>query len=90
MNDRTQQALRIVLLVGCVYEIVALTTRKVPTVTRILKTIGARPYGKAALWLWTGYVSAHFLEPLDEPVEDKNERTTRGSTRPSIRSTRKA
>lgn len=76
MNDRTQQALRIVLLVGCVYEIVALTTRKVPTVTRILKTIGARPYGKAALWLWTGYVSAHFLEPLDEPVEDKNERTT--------------
>ena len=70
MNNRTQQALRAVLLVGCAYEIVALTTRKVPTVTRILKTIGARPYGKAALWLWTGYVSAHFLEPLDEAPTD--------------------
>ena len=66
-----QQVLRGILLVGCVYEVVALTTRKVPTVTRILKTIGSRPYGKAALWLWTGYVSAHFLEPLDEPREEK-------------------
>ena len=66
-----QQILRGVLLVGCVYEIVALTTRKIPTVTRILKTLGSKPYGRAALWLWTGYVSAHFLEPLDEkPKED--------------------
>lgn len=71
MNKYTNEILRAVLLVGCAYEIVALTTRKIPTVTRILKTIGARPYGKAALWLWTGYVSAHFLEPLDEPVEEK-------------------
>lgn len=66
-----QQILRGMLLVGCVYEIVALTTRKVPTVTRILKTVGSRPYGKAALWLWIGYVSSHFLEPLDEPREEK-------------------
>ena len=66
MDKYTKEILRGVLLVGCAYEIVALTTRKVPTVTRILKTIGSRPYGKAALWLWTGYVSAHFLEPLDE------------------------
>ena len=72
MNIKTQDVLRAVLLVGCAYEIVALTTRKVPTVTRILKTIGSRPYGKAALWLWTGYVSAHFLEPLDEAQERKN------------------
>jgi hypothetical protein len=72
VNIKTQDVLRAMLLVGCVYEIVALTTRKVPTVTRILKTIGSRPYGKAALWLWTGYVSAHFLEPLDEPQERKN------------------
>lgn len=71
MNIKTQDVLRAMLLVGCAYEIVALTTRKVPTVTRILKTIGSRPYGKAALWLWTGYVSAHFLEPLDEPQERK-------------------
>ena len=66
MNRHAEQVLRGVLLVGCVYEIAALTTRKVPTVTRILKTVGSKPYGKAALWLWTGYISAHFLEPLDE------------------------
>ena len=66
MNKYTNEILRGILLAGCAYEIVALTTRKVPTVTRILKTIGSKPYGKAALWLWTGYVSAHFLEPLDE------------------------
>lgn len=69
MKLSTQEILRAILLVGCAYEIVALTTRKVPTVTRILKTVGSKPYGKAALWLWTGYVSAHFLEPLDEPRE---------------------
>lgn len=67
----TQDVLRGILVVGCVYEVVAVTTRKVPTITRILKTIGSKPYGKAALWLWTGYVSAHFLEPLDEPREEK-------------------
>lgn len=71
MKIQSKEILRGILLVGCVYEVVALTTRKVPTVTRILRTIGSRPYGKAALWLWTGYVSAHFLEPLDEPQERK-------------------
>lgn len=71
MKFESKEILRGILLVGCIYEVVALTTRKVPTVTRILKTIGSRPYGKAALWLWTGYVSAHFLEPLDEPQERK-------------------
>jgi hypothetical protein len=62
----TQDVLRGILVVGCVYEVVAVTTRKVPTITRILKTLGSKPYGKAALWLWTGYISAHFLEPLEK------------------------
>jgi len=65
MNNRSQQVLNTVLLVGCAYEIVALTTKKVPTITRILQTVGSKPHGKALLWLWIGYVSAHFLEPLD-------------------------
>lgn len=66
MNGRAQKALEAVLLVGCAYEIVALTTRRVPTITRILQTVGSKPQGKALLWLWIGYVSAHFLEPLDD------------------------
>ena len=58
--------LNIVLLIGCTYEIIALTTRKVPTITRILRTVGATPAGRVPLWLWTGYVAWHFLEPLDD------------------------
>jgi hypothetical protein len=61
MNGRAQKALEAVLLAGCAYEIVALTTRRVPTITRILQTVGSKPHGKALLWLWIGYVSAHFL-----------------------------
>jgi len=67
------RALRIILIAGCIYEIVAVSrqikrpyTQNPPTITRILRTAGSKPYGKAALWLWTGYVAAHFLEPLDE------------------------
>lgn len=65
MDSRTQKALNAVLLVGCAYEIVALTTRRVPTITRILRTVGSKPQGKALVYLWIGYISAHFLEPLD-------------------------
>jgi len=65
MESRVQKALNAVLLVGCAYEIVALTTRRVPTITRILRTVGSKPQGKALVYLWIGYISAHFLEPLD-------------------------
>ena len=65
MDARVQKALNAVLLVGCAYEIVALTTRRVPTITRILRTVGSKPQGKALVYLWIGYISAHFLEPLD-------------------------
>ena len=65
MDNRAQKVLNTVLLVGCAYEIVALTTRRVPTITRILRTVGSKPQGKALVYLWIGYISAHFLEPLD-------------------------
>ena len=65
MDSRAQKVLNTVLLVGCAYEIVALTTRRVPTITRILRTVGSKPQGKALVYLWIGYISAHFLEPLD-------------------------
>jgi hypothetical protein len=64
---RIQQRLfNVVLALGCAYEIVALTTRKVPTITRILRTVGKQhPMGKALLWMWCGYISWHFLEPVE-------------------------
>lgn len=60
-----QKVLNAALLVGCAYEIVALVFRKVPTITRMLRLMGSKPFGKALLWMWCGYISWHFLEPMD-------------------------
>lgn len=66
MKPDTQKALNVVLLIGCAYEILALTTKRVPTITRVLKVVGSKPGGKALLWAWCGYISWHFLEPLND------------------------
>ena len=64
-SNALDKAMNTALLLGCVYEIYALTTRKAPTITMILRKAGKRhPLGRATLWLWCGYVSWHFLEPL--------------------------
>lgn len=51
------------LFVGCVYELVALATPNVPTITTLLKTVARHPAGRPLLWAWCGYISWHFLEP---------------------------
>ena len=56
-----------VLVVGCLYEVLAITTKKAPTITRVLKGWGNRHHlGRLTLWLWCGYISWHFLEPMEE------------------------
>lgn len=65
MKVTTQKAMNVMLLLGCTYEIVAILWRRVPTITRVLKLLGSKPVGKALLWMWCGYISWHFLEPLD-------------------------
>ena len=58
------KSLNAALLVGCAYEILALTYHRFPTITKMLKTMGRKhPLGKAALWLWCGFIAWHFLEP---------------------------
>lgn len=53
---------RLVLLGGCAYEIVALLHPRVPTITEIIKSSSRRHgLGKFLLWLWCGYITAHFL-----------------------------
>lgn len=79
MNNLKYKLLRLGLIAGCAYEIVAVArqirrpyTQKPPTVTRIVRRVGAHPYGKLALWAWIGYVATHFAEPFDEKArEDK-------------------
>lgn len=65
MSEREKKIVETVLLAGCAYEIVALTTKKTPTITRILKVVGSKSYGRIALLLWVGYIAWHFLEPLE-------------------------
>jgi len=65
MNTTTQKALNTALLVGCIYEIVALVSHAVPTITRLLRLLGSKPFGKALVWMWCGYISWHFLEPIE-------------------------
>ena len=60
-----QRVLNYLLATGCIYEVIALATRRVPTITRILRLTGTKPFGKALVWMWCGYISWHFLEPLE-------------------------
>lgn len=71
------RALRFVLIAGFIYEILAVSrqikrpyTQNPPTITHIFRKAGTKPYGKFALWLWTGYVAWHFLEPLEEETDN--------------------
>ena len=64
----SQKAFNSALLMGCVYEVVSLSTRRVPTITHLLRSAGKRHMlGRMLLWLWCGFISWHFLEPL--PLE---------------------
>ena len=62
------RAENIALAIGCVYEVVALSTRA-PTITHIIKTVGHRhPAGRLVLWAWCGFIAWHFLEPPDQYI----------------------
>jgi hypothetical protein len=73
MSNLKYRLARVGLIAGCIYEIVAVSrqivkpnTQSPPTITKIVRTVGAHPYGKLALWAWIGYVATHFGEPLDK------------------------
>ena len=53
---------RYAIAAGCVYEIVALATDRVPTITAIVKMSGRFRFGRFALWLWLGFIVDHFIE----------------------------
>ena len=60
-----ERAVRAVFVVGCLYEAAAVSTRRVPTWTHLVKTARDRhPVGRLLVWTFLGFVSWHFLEPL--------------------------
>ena len=53
---------RATLVVGCAYEIVAVVTNRVPTITSIVQNASRLPWvGRIALWLWLGAIVDHFI-----------------------------
>lgn len=56
---------RIIVIAGCLYEVAALTTRRVPTITAVVHDIGRRgPVGRLTVWCIGGFVAFHFMEKL--------------------------
>jgi hypothetical protein len=53
---------RAVIAAGCAYEIVAVATDRVPTITAIVKMAGRLRFGRFVLWLWLGFIVDHFIE----------------------------
>jgi len=60
MDARLQRFLNTALLIGCIYEVIALLSHAVPTVTRLLRVLGSKPFGKVRVWLFCGFASWHF------------------------------
>lgn len=60
---------RAALVVGCAYEIVAVVSNRVPTITSIVQNTSRLPWvGRIALWLWLGAIVDHFI--YREPSTD--------------------
>ena len=54
---------RVTLTVGLVYELVALWTKKVPTLSKIAQSAHRHPIGRFVVWAWCGAWAWHFMEP---------------------------
>jgi len=62
MGAQAMKLGRWVIVSGCTYEIVAVATDRVPTITAIVKMSGRFRFGRFALWLWPGFIVDHFIE----------------------------
>ncbi len=53
---------RPVIAVGCAYEVVAIATDRVPTISKMIGWLYSRPPGRLALWLGYGWLTCHLCE----------------------------
>lgn len=61
----TEQIGRAIVVAGCVFEVVALTTQKIPTITAVVHSVGRRGLaGRLVVWAIGGFVAFHFMEKL--------------------------
>ena len=57
---------RAIIAIGCAYEIVAVTTDRVPTITAMVQRSSRMGWaGRFALWLWLGFCVDHFIDRND-------------------------
>ena len=54
---------RAVIAAGCAYEIVAVTSDRVPTITAVVQRSSRLSWiGRVGLWLWLGFIVDHFID----------------------------
>lgn len=57
--------IRAALVLGCAYEIVALVSNRIPTITALIRQLAQHRAGKALVWAWVGFVAHHFLTEVE-------------------------
>lgn len=56
-----QKLFNVLLGLGCTYEVAALATRKVPTITKLLRRARRDKVGHLMVLLWIGFIAEHFV-----------------------------
>lgn len=64
---------RATVVAGCAYEIVALTTGRVPTISEVVLRMGEHKAGRVAAWLFVGAWAWHFLVRPSSPLSPTEE-----------------
>ena len=66
---------RSVVIAGCAYEIVALVSDRVPTISEVVLAVSQHRVGRFAAWMFVGGWAAHYLAPPASPLSPTPEAT---------------
>lgn len=64
LDEFEQRYARPVIACLSAYEAVAITSRRVPTITALVKWLYRRPLGQVALWQITGWLVCHLFRAV--------------------------
>lgn len=51
----------LVVIAGCLWELIALITHRLPTITSVIWALRDRRWGRFLVWLFLGWALEHFL-----------------------------
>lgn len=71
LDEFEQRYARPVIACLSAYEAVAITSRRLPTVTAMVKRLHSHPLGQVLLWQVFGWVSVHFFRAVCAETENQ-------------------